>query len=248
MNYDEEAALVHAALVAIMNTPRGDPFGPLRRSMLMLGHVTRDGRAEREAIDILKNEAIPVLQGYLEERLDSVRLLVTLLSRYKERVELFKRAQLRQAALRKGGEAAIKLDLFEYLHERGIDYQVEPKTAAGRPDLLARVLSKDLVVEVKFVSADFTPTRIRREVAQGVRQAVEYAKERGVPVGYLVVFIDHPVHLIVGTRGEDGTVRVGGIGIHAVTIDIHKHKAYPSKRGKMTVITVPDDALVRAAQ
>lgn len=245
-DYEEEAALAHAALVTSVQPGDGGAYAPLQRAMMLLGHVTRDGRPVDEVLRILRVEAISVLHGYLSERIDSVGVTVALLERYRQRVELFHRETIRRAAYEgaKSREVGAVLDLFRYLHEEGFDYQVEPLVSVGRPDMLVKVLSEQLVIEAKFVSSDQADSEVRAQVARGVRQVVEYAKSQGQPVGHLVVFLDQAVHLTVGTPGEVGFVLVGGIGVRIVVVDVHEHSTTASNRQKMPVVHVRDEDLV----
>ena len=76
---------------------------------------------------------------YVDEHLDDQQAILYFLRRYKHRCEWFHAERLRQAVRHDThkGEKTLALDLYEYMHDQGIDFHIEPHSTSGIPDFVA---------------------------------------------------------------------------------------------------------------
>ena len=81
--------------------------------------------------------------------IDDQQAILYFLRRYKHRSEWFHADRLRQAVMdqtRRKARRSLALDLYEYLHDQGIDFHIEPQSASGIPDFVADQVGKERVI------------------------------------------------------------------------------------------------------
>src|SRR5260370_28259485 len=126
---------------------------------------------------------------YVDEHLDDNQAMLYFLRRYKHRCEWFHADRLREAVQKdtQKGERTLAFDLYENLHEQGIDFQIEPHSASGIADLVADQIGEDRVVADAKV---FWPEKGKEKpyLISGFHQAYTYARDYNEPCAYLVVF------------------------------------------------------------
>src|SRR5439155_15059754 len=109
-----------------------------------------------EALETIREVFLEPLYEYVDESLDEERAMLALLFRYKHRCEWFHRArlwELTQTESRKT-ETPLALDLYSYLHDQGINFNIEPSSLTGEVDLIAAQGSSDpLLADVKVFDA-----------------------------------------------------------------------------------------------
>src|SRR5262249_52675209 len=82
---------------------------------------------------------------YLSEALDSNKAILAILERYKHKCEWFQRGtldKLWQSDSSKG-EELLKLHLFDYLHDSGLQFAIDPFSPTGKADLVAEGFAAD---------------------------------------------------------------------------------------------------------
>ena len=126
---------------------------------------------------------------YVDEHIDDQQAILYFLRRYKHRCEWFHADRLRQAVEddTQRGEKGLASDLYEYLHNQGIDIHIEPRSASGIPDFVADQVGKDRVI------ADTKLFWIERSkgkpyIISAFNQAYTYARDYNEPCAYLVIF------------------------------------------------------------
>lgn len=86
-----------------------------------------------EVVDAIRDTAVQGLYDYVDERIDGRNAVIALLLKYKHRCEWFRRGRFRAMSENsiegRKGEAALAFDLYEYLHDQGVDFWVESKSA-----------------------------------------------------------------------------------------------------------------------
>jgi hypothetical protein len=133
------------------------------------------------------------------------------------------------------GEKILASNLYEYLHDQGVQFQIEPQSASGRIDLVSAQSGKDrLVADAKL----FNPGRgqDRGYITKGFRQVYEYTKDYNEPFGYLVVFKTCEQDLAIPTQHQESAVPFithNNKTIFVVLIDIFDYPESASKRGKL---------------
>jgi hypothetical protein len=88
------------------------------------------------------------LYYYVDEHLDNQGVMLSLLMRYKHRSEWFYREQLwkksqerDESKKRNEVEKRLAVDLYAYLYDQGIDFQIEPSSMPGAIDLSVAKMS-----------------------------------------------------------------------------------------------------------
>jgi hypothetical protein len=192
------------------------------------------------------------LFDYIDEQIDDKRMTLLLLKKYKHRCEWFRRAGLltRCMAETQRGEKTLAYDLYEYLHDQGVQFHIEPESASGRPDLISAQTGKDrLVADVKV----FNPERGQNTayIAKGFRQVYEYMKDYNEPFGYLVIFKTCPEDLSIVTERQESAVPFvthNNKTVFLLTIDICEYEQSASKRGTLKAFELTPKEFVEALQ
>jgi len=206
----------------------------------------RGGTIE-EDIDKFRKIFLAPFYEYLDEHLDDERAILWLLRRYKHKCEWFHRSVLHglwKADTRKG-EAKLKAHLFEYLHDQGMDFFIEPKSASGEVDLISDQVGEDrLIAEVKVFNP---PSAAKAHVGAGFNQCYSYTGDYNRPFGYLVVYNVSPTDLrFTVSHQEQSTPFVvhNGKTIFLLTIGICPDQPSASKRGILKAVEISETDLV----
>ena len=188
-------------------------------------------------VEAFRLEYVEPLFDHIDERIDDRRMTLALLKKYKHRCEWFQRDALREAcnANTQQGEKTLAYDLYEYLHDQGIQFHIEPQSESGRIDLISAQSGKDrLVADTKI----FEPERSldRGYIVKGFRQVYDYTKDFNEPFGYLVVFKMCEADLAISTPKQESGIPFithNSKTIFIVVIDICDYAVSASKRGKL---------------
>jgi len=177
------------------------------------------------------------LIDYIDEQINDKRMTLVLLKKYKHRCEWFRRDQLLAAskADTKRGEKTLVYDLYEYLHDQGVQFYIEPQSESGRIDLISSQTGKDrLVADAKIFNPDTGQNR--SYIIKGFHQIYEYAKDFNEPFGYLVIFKTCEQDLSIPTQNQESSIPFithNNKTIFIVVIDIFPYDEPASKRGKL---------------
>lgn len=205
----------------------------------MIGHVISNERKHDEALNHFREMFLEPLYEYIDDALDQQGAVLSLLLKYKRKVEWFDRDALAQLA--NGDERTLAKHLYAYLFDQGLDFHIEPQSASGEADLVA----PELILDAKVFDGS------RRGIpylASGVHQVHTYARDFNQEVGYLVVYKICPeaIDFTFSSAGQHAPyVTVGGKTIYIFVIDICEYETSASKRGAMKVHSVEQDVLVR---
>lgn len=247
----------HAALTLAARCDAPDPNERMSHSS-MPHHLTviaamLAGEYPKEiqrSIETICTYALEPLFDYLDEQLDARNVTLAILRQYKDRSELLRAGRLR--AMADGpvegqvGERAIVLDLYEYLHDQGIRFIIEPVHADGRPDaVLARSAGDEAIIDAKLVG---DPTTAKRTIVSGFRQVAAYCRARSEPVGYLLVYATTPLDIVLADGSSDDSfpcVRMGECTVYYVLVDISAGPS-ASKKPKAREIVITREDLNQA--
>jgi hypothetical protein len=177
------------------------------------------------------------LYEYIDEQLDDVGAVLGLLRKFKQKVEWFQRRHLYKAWENDTarGEKFLGLQLYEYLHDQGLDFFIEPTSASGEADMVsAQEGANRLIADTKV----FNPDRSKgvTYIAKGFNQLYSYCVDFNSPVGYLIIFKTTPDDLrLVLSEQSHGTpfAVLNNKTIFFVLIDIFPHDESASKRGRV---------------
>lgn len=217
---------------------------------IQIGHKVSHESKHDAAIEAFRLTYVEPLFDYIDEHLDDKRLTLVLLRKYKHRCEWFRRDALRAAcnADTRQGERTLAYDLYEYLHDQGIQFHIEPQSESGRVDLISLQTGIDrLIADTKV----FDPERSldRGYIIKGFRQVYEYTKDYNEPFGYLVIFKTCEDDLAISmSKQESGVpfITHNNKTIFIVVIDICNYAVSASKRGKLKAHEITGEQFVEA--
>ncbi len=192
-----------------------------------------------EALNAFFTEVyVQPLYEHLDEQLDDVVAVLSLITKYKQKAEWFQREALRNRweGDTKRGEKHLGMHLYEYLHDQGLSFYIEPQSASGAVDMIASQSGDDrLLVDAKI----FEPSRSKGKnyILQGFNQVYRYCQDYNESVGYLAIFkttTDELKFTLEGDRQKIPYSTLNGKTIFFVVIDISDSPS-ASKAGKVTV-------------
>jgi hypothetical protein len=212
-----------------------------------VGHV-RQANAQ-QALEQYRDWYVKPLFEYLDEALGDRHLVLAMLTRYKHKVEWYRRGDL--LALYENdtrrGEKNLSRHMYEFLFDQGLEFHIEPATASGRPDLVSLDnTGHPFPGDVKI----FDPERSRTtsDVIKGFYQAYRYCWDYNASVGYLIVFNASGKQLRVELpSASDGVPRFeyNHKTIFLTVIDIHEYEGTASTLGVAETVTITADELIR---
>jgi hypothetical protein len=233
----EQFGFVYRVVQHCALQPLANHLGP----EVKIGHALSNERKHDEALNHFREIFLEPLYEYVDDALDQQGAVLSLLIKYKRKVEWFERDVL--AELAAGDERMLAKHLYAYLFDQGLDFHVEPQSVSGEADLVA----PELVLDAKVFDG------ARRGVsylASGVHQVHTYARDFNQEVGYLVVYKTCPETLDFpfSASGQLAPcLTVGGKTIYIFVVDVCHYESTASKRGAMKVHTIDQDYLLRNA-
>lgn len=210
-----------------------------------------------EALEMFKDVFVEPLYEYIDEQLDDQRAILSVLRRYKHNCEWFRRSELqaiaddekaRSAEPGKKGrvEKRLALHLYEYLHNQGLSFSIEPSSVSGEADLIAAQDSDDpLVADVKVL--DPASGKNKAYLVSGFHQVYQYTLDYNEPFGYLVIFKVCEEGLAISSGEQEQStsfVTFNGKTIFFVIVDIFHHETSASKRGKLKSYVITEQELI----
>lgn len=187
--------------------------------------------------------------NYLTDRIDEGNNVLSILEKYKRRVEWFHRDELFDKVTSAQGsfESIVDRDLREYLFDQGVDYPLSsPSSPSGRTDVVADVgEEKPLVLEIKLF--DLERGYDRGYIRKGFRQIYEYARDYNQPSGYLVIFNCTPKAIVFNVKSKDKLwpprITIDNHTFFLIVIDIYKWEEPASKRGPLQTYAIDEEYL-----
>jgi len=200
-----------------------------------------------EIIETFKDIFVEPFYDYLDEHLDDSGLILSLLMKYKHKCEWFQRESLLAMweADTKRGEKNLSMHLYEYLHDQGIDFSIEPASASGEADIVSSQNSDEpLIADAKI----FNPEKGKSKdyIAKGFRQIYNYTLDYNEPIGYLVIFKTSEEEIkfcLPNSTQNTPFVEHNNKTIFFITIDIHSYDKTASKRGKIKYLEFTEEDL-----
>ncbi len=192
-----------------------------------------------QCVDLFRKTYVEPLFDYLDEQIEGKHLTLTLLRKYKHRCEWFRREQMLDTWKEntKQGEKLLVSDLYEYLHDQGVQFHIEPQSDSGRIDLISNQSGKDrLLADAKIFNAD--GSQDRGYIVKGFRQLYDYIKDYHETFGYLVIFKTCEEDLSIPTAQQESGIPFvchNNKTIFILVIDVCRYTESASKRGKLKV-------------
>jgi hypothetical protein len=192
------------------------------------------------------------LCNYIDEQLDNQSVMLSLLTRYKQRSEWFYRGKLYEKSQenndskRQEIEKRLAVDLYAYLYDEGVDFHIEPSSMPGAIDLIAAQDTHDpLLLDVKVFD---NIHRNKSYLCKGFNQVYEYTQQYNEPFGYLVIFniAAQGLRFSLKCPSHIPMVLHNNKTIFLFTIDINHPPTPPSKRGRLdNIIEILEEELIR---
>lgn len=210
-----------------------------------------DGNGPVDYLEGFRAAFVEPLFDYLDEHIDDQRMILTLLKKYKHRCEWFRRSELYEAckAETQKGERILAYDLYEYLHDQGLQFHMEPESASGRVDLISAQTGRDrLVADTKI----FNPGggQSISYLAKGFRQVYDYTRDYNEQFGYIVIFKTCEEDLSIQTQFQESSIPLmvhNHKAIFLLVIDIFPYDKSASKRGTLKTHEITAEDLIKAA-
>lgn len=214
---------------------------------LMLGY-SHSGKPD-DAINLFISEFVNPVKQYIEEKVSDSATILTFLIRYKHKAEWFKREKLYQLSNdnTKKGEQLLAQDLYEYLFDQGVEFNIESWSVSGEADIVASQSGNErFVADAKI----FNPEKSKSisYLSQGFNQIYTYTNDYNQSFGYIVIYKTCEKDLEILLSGQTLTVpfvEYNNKIIYLLTIDIFPHEKSASKRGKLEKITITTEDLIK---
>ena len=198
-------------------------------------------------LDVFKERFVEPVYEYIDEHLDDQRAILALLRKYKQKCEWFQRKPLfkRWSDDTQHGEKLLGMHLYEYLHDQGLEFSIEPTSASGKADLVSMQNSSDpLIADAKI----FDTSRGKSYLVRAFQQIYQYTVDFNKPFGYLIIFktCEEDIKLAL-TNSEQLTpsVTYNNKTIFFLVIDIFCHDQPASKRAGLRAVEITESDLVK---
>jgi hypothetical protein len=203
-----------------------------------------------QAISNYFNWFITPLYEYLNEHLVEQNTMLNLLRRYKHKCEWFQRYYLYELWSRntERGEKLLSFHLYEYLHDQGLDFTIEPYSASGEADLVSSQSGDEpLIADAKIFNPD--KSKGKSYIVRGFHQIYQYTLDFNEPFGYLIIFKTCEKDLkfaLANAAQSTPFVTHNNKTIYLLTIDIYPHAEPASRRGPLETEEITENELIRA--
>ncbi|MGA3359860.1 MAG: hypothetical protein ABSC87_06605 [Halobacteriota archaeon] len=224
---------------------KGCVEGDKRTTEAAIGEIYSRGRALLPQ-EVFKSLFVIPLCEYLDERLDDVQVLVAILIRYKQKSEWFESERLfrRLEKDTRKAEDHLKSDLYDYLHDQGVDLTIEPYSVKGRIDLILDQKGENRV----FAEAKVLRSRKERaRIIEGFSQLLTYLNHFNATTGYLVIFkaCKQGINFDLGHQFQSIPYWIyGNKMIFVILVDIFQYDEPVTKRGKIEALRITSEELV----
>jgi hypothetical protein len=205
-------------------------------------------RKFEKRLDGIKEQFVEPLYEYLDEQLDDQRAILALLRKYKQKCEWFQRESLFKmwSDDTARGEKRLAMHLYEYLHDQGLEFSIEPASASGEADLVAAQASDDpLILDAKIFDPE--KSKGKSSLVKAFRQIYSYTVDFTQPFGYLLIFKTCEADLKLAlTNSEQFTpsVTYNNKTIFFLVIDIFCYDEPASKRPPLKAVEITEADLV----
>ena len=183
---------------------------------------------------------------FLIEELEEQSEVLSLLVKYKQKCEWFQRSRLYDMWVNDTviGEKLLAYDMYEYLHENNIIFNIEPLSVSGEIDMIARQGTEDpLLADAKIFNTD--RSKGSSYIKKGVSQLYNYMCDYNESVGYLVIFTTCEKNVYFNLEKKQGVPRLFycNRSIFFVVIDIFPHSTSASHRKPTDFVNINEDYL-----
>ncbi|CBW25684.1 hypothetical protein BMS_0782 [Halobacteriovorax marinus SJ] len=193
------------------------------------------------------------LYEFLDESIDNRNSILFVLKKYKQNAEWFRKKRLLNiandgAVYGKKGEKGLALDLYESIHNDGIDFTIEPSSASGEVDLIANQSGEERVVlDAKYIGEGESSSQIKTKVVKAFRQVHDYCNDYNTSNGYILFYINAEVALDIESDELDGfrVVNLNGRALFFINVDIYENEKSASQRKALERVSIVKTDLIK---
>jgi hypothetical protein len=254
--YTAETNLKHSSLcwLIVQGISGLESIEPRKQQFVLscLGeYLNNDSHIEfDDAVSVLRDVAIDGLYEHLDEHLDERNSIYSILIKYKQRSEWFRKSRLREYAENglegKRGEAALAIDVQEYILDQGVEFFVEPASASGEVDLVLKSSEGSyIIVDAKYVKNESNRSSVLTKLASGFHQVARYCNDFDVSEGFMVNFVANTTRIRIGLDTNDSFpyLNVGNKIVYYIEVNIAEEPS-ASKSGKAAEIELSKEELI----
>lgn len=193
---------------------------------------------------------IEPLYEYLDEELNEQKVILPILRRYKHKCEWFQHDYLMNLSKEtRKGEKNLAYHLYEYLHDQGLDFTIEPHSASGIADLVNQNPDNPLIADAKIFNTE--KNKGKQYIIAGFNQVYTYTRDFNEAFGYLIIYKTCEKDLKFTLTSQTQSVPYvihNNKTIFFITIDIFDYKKTASKRGTLQSVEITEDDLINITE
>lgn len=213
---------------------------------VLIGHKYGEVGKHNISLSSFNRVFVVPFYEYIIEQLDDQSEMLALLIKYKERCEWFQRDNLYELwnSDTARGEKLLAFDLYEYLHDKGIVFNIEPASASGEIDMIALQGTNDpLLADAKIFNSE--KGKGKPYIKKGVSQIYNYMCDYNEALGYLVIFTTSDKSVCFNLEKKQGIPRLlyNNKAIFFIVIDIFPHATSASQRKPTDFINIDESFL-----
>lgn len=190
------------------------------------------------------------LYDYLDEELNDQKAILPLLRRYKHKCEWFQHEHLMDLSEEPHkGESNLANHLYEYLHDQGVDFTIEPHSASGIADLVNQNPDDPLIADAKIFNTE--KSKGKQYIINGFNQVYTYTKDFNEPFGYMIIYKTCEKDLKFALTSQTQSVPFvihNNKTIFFITIDIFDYENTASQRGTLQAVEITEDDLINITE
>lgn len=217
--------------------------------VINIAHHYSNERNVNDILESFKDIFIEPLYDYIDEQLDDKGVILALLKRYKQKCEWFHRDKLFELWSNnyKRGEKLLALHLYEFLHEQGINFSIEPSSISGEADLVSSQEGEEpLIADAKI----FNPSKSKGKtyISEAFGQIYTYTLDFNEQSGFLIIYktCEEDLKFSLAEKSQSiPFVTYNNKTIFLLVIDIYPHEKSASKRGVLKSIEITETDLFK---
>lgn len=205
----------------------------------------RISKHSNDSLEAVREVFLMPFYEYVDEQLDDQRAMLALLMRYKHRSEWFYRQKLWDLAhLERVAEKSLALDLYAYLYDQGIDFNMEAESIKGKIDLIAAQNTPDpLLLDAKIFDRS---SRGKHYIRKAFRQIYTYTQHFNEPFGFLVIYktTEYDLRLSLRIPQNIPVVVHNHKTIFLITVDLFPYEQPVSQRSPLQAIEITEEEFI----
>jgi len=217
--------------------------------MYKIGKIYLAGNtaSEEEQFGVFNLLFVDPLIAWFQTNIDKNLVILDQLRKYAYAAEWFNTKSLNNLFEKDSthGEALLSADLYGYLYEKGVHFQLEPKSPAGRLDYIGAQENArgKILIETKVFGAG----RGKEYIIQGFHQLHTYTRQYNEIRGYLVIYNISPDVLVIKSGTDENGIPFhtsGNVAIYFIVINVWLHEKPASKRPPTRIVEIKASDLV----